>query len=86
LVNQPTPQPKKDDNVYVEQKNWTHVRHLLGYDQVWDLLHKYFLPAAKLEKKSRYGSECEDPAVQTANGARKVQHRDQRAGLKTPLS
>ena len=30
---------KKNDNAHVEQKNWTHVRQLLGYDrldQQWD--------------------------------------------------
>ena len=24
---------KKDDNAHVEQKNWTHVRKLLGWDR-----------------------------------------------------
>ena len=24
----------KNDNAHVEQKNWTHVRHLLGYDRL----------------------------------------------------
>jgi hypothetical protein len=27
---------KKDDNGHVEQKNWTHVRQLLGYDRLGD--------------------------------------------------
>jgi hypothetical protein len=26
----------KDDNGHVEQKNWTHVRQLLGYDRLED--------------------------------------------------
>jgi len=25
---------KKNDNAHVEQKNWTHVRHLFGYDRL----------------------------------------------------
>jgi hypothetical protein len=25
---------KKNDNGHVEQKNWTHVRQLLGYDRL----------------------------------------------------
>lgn len=24
---------RKNDNAHVEQKNWTHVRHLFGYDR-----------------------------------------------------
>jgi hypothetical protein len=64
---------KKNDNGHVEQKNWTHVRQLLGYDRLgdpglvepinalyrecWELLHNYFLPSAKLEKKSREGAK-----------------------------
>lgn len=24
---------RKNDNAFVEQKNWTHVRQLLGYDR-----------------------------------------------------
>ena len=30
---------KKDDNAYIEQKNWTHVRKLIGWD-------RYEMPAA----------------------------------------
>ena len=64
---------KKDDNGHVEQKNWTHVRRLLGYDRLeepgmvelinalyreyWEPLHNYFLPSAKLEKKCREGAK-----------------------------
>jgi len=38
---------KKNDNAHVEQKNWTHVRQLLGYDrlenpQVVDLLNNLY--------------------------------------------
>lgn len=64
---------KKDDNGHVEQKNWTHVRRLLGYDRLedpdlvgplnalyrecWEPLHNYFLPSAKLETKCREGAK-----------------------------
>lgn len=64
---------KKNDNGHVEQKNWTHVRQLLGYDRLddpvlleainalyrdyWEPLHNYFLPSAKLERKSRDGAK-----------------------------
>lgn len=64
---------KKNDNGHVEQKNWTHVRQLLGYDRLddaslveainalyrecWEPLHNYFLPSAKLEEKSREGAK-----------------------------
>jgi hypothetical protein len=59
----------KDDNAYVEQKNWTHVRSLFGYDRIesealiekmnsiyaecWNPLHNFFLPSIKLVSKER---------------------------------
>jgi hypothetical protein len=64
---------KKNDNAYVEQKNWTHVRKLLGYFRydtpkeisiINDLyrnelrLYKnFFQPVMKLSKKVRVGSK-----------------------------
>jgi hypothetical protein len=63
---------KKNDQAHVEQKNWTHVRQLLGYEriqgaelvglinqlyQTWGLLHNYFSPTLKLKSKSRTGSK-----------------------------
>jgi len=54
----------KDDNAYAEQRNWTHVRQLLGYQrienpdllpvinelyQAWDLMHNLFCCTQKLE-------------------------------------
>jgi hypothetical protein len=64
---------KKNDNGHVEQKNWTHVRQLLGYERLddpelvgpinvlyrecWEPLHNFFLPSAKLESKSRLGAK-----------------------------
>lgn len=64
---------KKDDNGHVEQKNWTHVRQLLGYGrleqpelveeinqlyvEVWERLNNYFLPSTKLVGKTRTGGK-----------------------------
>jgi hypothetical protein len=63
----------KDDNGHVEQKNWTHVRQLLGYDrledpalleiinalyrEVWEPLNNFFMPSAKLLSKERRGAK-----------------------------
>ncbi len=63
----------KDDNGHVEQKNWTHVRQLLGYGRLedpklcqeinrlyrecWEPLHNYFCPSAKLLHKERHGAK-----------------------------
>jgi transposase InsO family protein len=63
---------KKDDNAHIEQKNWTHVRKLLGWDRydtpqaveaINDLYHhelrlwmNLFQPSVKLVKKVRVGS------------------------------
>lgn len=63
---------KKDDNAHVEQKNWTHVRKLMGWVR-YDteaavlamnrlyrgdllLLQNLFLPSVKLVRKERVGS------------------------------
>ena len=64
---------KKDDNAHVEQKNWTHVRQLLGYvrydtqeavDAMNDLyrtdlrwFQNFFQPSVKLLKKIHIGSK-----------------------------
>ena len=64
---------KKDDNTHIEQKNWTHVRKLLGWDRydsgavieaINDLcrqelrwLLNLYLPSVKLVKKTRVGSK-----------------------------
>lgn len=64
---------KKDDNAHVEQKNWTHVRKLLGWDRydseaaidaINDLYRRelrwllnLYLPSVKLMKKRRVGSK-----------------------------
>ena len=63
----------KDDNAHVEQKNWTHVRQLFGYDRFdkksiissmndlyrneYSLLQNYFCPTMKLISKERVNSK-----------------------------
>jgi hypothetical protein len=63
---------KKDDNAHIEQKNWTHVRKLLGYGRqdtpaavsaINDLyrhelrwFQNFFQPSVKLARKVRIGS------------------------------
>lgn len=64
---------KKDDNAHIEQKNWTHVRKLLGWERydraeaveaINDLYRhelrlwlNLFLPSVKLLRKVRVGSK-----------------------------
>ena len=63
----------KNDNAHVEQKNWTHVRQLFGYDRIdqsqlvgpmndlyaneWSLLQNFFHPSVKLTSKERVNSK-----------------------------
>lgn len=63
----------KNDNAHVEQKNWTHVRHLFGYDrfdklavislmndlysQEWSHYQNYFCPVMKLIEKTKINSK-----------------------------
>jgi len=70
----------KNDNAHVEQKNWTHVRCLLGYERLenpqllqpinalyrgaWPLYHNHFCPSVKLVEKRR-------------DGARQIKRHDQ---------
>jgi hypothetical protein len=62
----------KNDNAHVEQKNFTHVREVFGYDRIdelalvelmneiyrdyWNPLHNYFLPQMQLLSKERIGA------------------------------
>ncbi len=63
---------KKNDSAHVEQKNWTAVRRLVGYDRyssraaldtlnrLYDLMRWYsnfFQPVMKLQHKSRHGAK-----------------------------
>jgi hypothetical protein len=63
---------KKNDNAHVEQKNWSQVRQLFGYERFenpklvvlmntlyaneWSQLQNHFCPTLKLKEKSRQGS------------------------------
>ncbi|MEK7360940.1 MAG: integrase, partial [Pseudomonadota bacterium] len=63
---------KKDDNAHIEQKNWTHVRKLIGWDRYDSttavsllndlyrhelrLMMNLFQPSVKLLRKERVGS------------------------------
>jgi hypothetical protein len=79
FLNRPRPVPltrsrpyHKNDQAHVEQKNWTHVRQLLGYQRLeqpelipllndlyraWGLFHNFFCPTLKLRRKVRQGSK-----------------------------
>ena len=62
---------RKNDNAHCEQKNWTHVRQLLGYErfghpelvpllnglygQEWSRYQNHFRPTFKLSKRERQG-------------------------------
>lgn len=64
---------KKNDNAHIEQKNWTHVRKIIGYERydteehlaaMYKLYRKklrlmmnLFQPCVKLKKKERVGSK-----------------------------
>ena len=64
---------KKDDNAHIEQKNWTHVRKLIGWDRydsaaavgLLNDLYRHelsqmmnlFQPSVKLRRKQRVGSK-----------------------------
>lgn len=64
---------KKNDNAHVEQKNYSHVRHLLGYDRLdnpelvdlinelytneWSLYQNHFSPSFKLLQKKKIRSK-----------------------------
>jgi hypothetical protein len=64
---------KKNDNAFVEQKNWTHVRQLLGYDRLdkpelvplindlyaneWRLYTNIFCPTLKLKSKIKINAK-----------------------------
>jgi predicted transcriptional regulator len=66
---------KKDDNAHIEQKNWTHVRKVLGYERFDSAEHlvamrdlyrnklrlmmNLFQPCVKLKQKKRIGSKIQ---------------------------
>lgn len=63
---------KKNDNCYIEQKNFTHVREVFGYERIegavlvalmneiyvdyWLPLQNFFIPNFKMEEKIRIGA------------------------------
>lgn len=63
---------RKNDNAHCEQKNWTHVRQLLGYERfghpelvaplnalyrTWSQYQNHFRPTFKLAKREKKGSK-----------------------------
>jgi hypothetical protein len=79
LANRPSPTQftrsrpyRKNDSAHVEQKNWTHVRQLFGYDRFdkpylvdlmndlyrneWCTFQNFFCPGLKLKEKQRVNS------------------------------
>ena len=64
---------QKNDNAHVEQKNWTHVREIFGYDRfddlsqvewmndiyqrLWNPIWNFFTPVMKLKTKTRIGGK-----------------------------
>ena len=66
---------KKNDNCFIEQKNFTHVRELFGYERFdnprlvnlmndiyrnyWNPLQNFFLPSFKLKEKIRVGARIQ---------------------------
>jgi hypothetical protein len=64
---------RKNDNAHVEQKNWTQVRNLFGYDRLddrsildamndlyaneWSLFNNFFKPSQKLIRKEKINSK-----------------------------
>lgn len=64
---------KKNDNAHVEQKNWSHVRQLLGYDRIdnpavvglindlyaheCSWMNNFFIPNQKIKSKTRINSK-----------------------------
>jgi len=66
---------QKNDNAHIEQKNWTHVRKLVGYKRLdtdkqliglndlylneWRLFKNFFIANKKLISKKRYGKHKE---------------------------
>ena len=64
---------RKNDQAYIEQKNYTHVRHIMGYGRIdwegsiaqindlyrkeWRQLQNYYMPQQKLIEKVRNGAK-----------------------------
>jgi len=78
---------KKNDQAHVEQKNWTAVRRLIGYDRYesgealtllediyadWRLYLNFFQPVRKLVAKERVGSKVRKRYDQAQTPYRRV--------------
>lgn len=84
---------KKDGNAHIEQKNWTHVRKLVGWDRydtqeavnaMNDLYHNeirlfmnLFLPSMKLLRKKRIGSRLTRVYDKPKTPFERADHRNQ---------
>ena len=70
---------KKDDNAHIEQKNWTHVRKLIGWD-------RYDTPAAVQAMNELYAQELRlymnlfQPSVKLSERVRKGSRKTRRYG------
>jgi hypothetical protein len=88
----------KNDNAHVEQKNWTHVRCLLGYERLenpalveqinvlyrgpWQLYHNHFCPSVKLVEKRREGAR----QIKRHDAPTTPYERLRRSGVLTPAA
>lgn len=80
---------KKNDQAYVEQKNYTHVRHLFGYGRIdqkksvqhmnaiyrkeWRALQNFYLPQQKLIEKQRFGAKIKRKMSQAETPYQRIQ-------------
>ena len=81
---------RKNDNAHVEQKNWSHVRQLTGYDrldqpqqavllnrlytELWNRFRNYFCPVMKLVSKTRDGGKIKRGYDQAQTPFQRLRH------------
>jgi len=78
---------QKNDQAYVEQRNWTHVRQLFHYDridqkelikpmneiyEIWNDLHNYFFASVKILKKEVAGKRIKKTYDQPKTPAQRL--------------
>lgn len=84
---------KKNDNPHVEQKNWTHVRKLVGYHRYdterqvhllndlyrneWRLYENFFQPTVKLVEKKRIGGHVHKQYDEAKTPYKRIMESDQ---------
>ena len=89
---------KKNDNAHVEQKNWSFVRQLLGYDRLdnprlvdlinnlysneWSLYQNHFCPTFKLIEKTRINSKYKKKYESPKTPYQRLMDSDQITGPK----